>query len=195
MIRIRTGGALRIAIYGGSFNPPHVAHAMVAAWLLWTGRADEVWLVPVWRHAFEGRHSKTLAPFERRVAWCRALATDVDPRVKVCRVEADLPRPSYTIRTLRHLASRHPDHSFQLVLGADVLDQRAHWKDWDAIEREFDPLIVGRQGYREVPGAIAFPEVSSSTIRRRLAAGEPVDHLLTRSVCDAIGDYRWSEEP
>ena len=49
---------MRVAVYGGSFNPPHVAHAMVASWLLWTRLVDEVWLVPVFRHAFEGIQEK-----------------------------------------------------------------------------------------------------------------------------------------
>ena len=56
-----------VAGYGGSFNPPHVGHAMVAQWVVWTGRADAVWFVPVYQHAFEGRHDKTLASFDQRV--------------------------------------------------------------------------------------------------------------------------------
>ena len=51
---------MRIAVYGGSFNPPHIAHTMVASWLLWTEMVDEVWLVPVYRHAFEQSHGKKL---------------------------------------------------------------------------------------------------------------------------------------
>ncbi len=78
-----------VAIYGGSFNPPHVGHALVAAWLLWTRQADAVWLLPVFRHAFEKRHNKALVPWADRLAWCEAFAQDVDPRVRVEAIEAE----------------------------------------------------------------------------------------------------------
>ena len=173
---------MRVAVYGGSFNPPHVAHAMVASWLLWTGRADAVWLLPVYRHAFEGLHGKDLAPFDLRVRWCQAMASDVHERLRVCDVERDLPVPSYSIVTLRHLASQHPEHSFRLVVGADVLGQLPKWRDWSAIASDFDPIIVGRAGYPPVPDAVSFPDISSTEIRHRLATGAPVDHLVTRGV-------------
>lgn len=173
---------MRIAVYGGSFNPPHVAHGMVAAWLLWTGLADEVWLVPVFQHAFEGMHDKALAPFERRVAWCEALAADVDPRVRVSEIERHLDTPSYTIETLRALAARHPQHAFRLVVGADALPTLPKWRAWSDIEREFAPIIVGRAGYPAVPDSVAFPSLSSTEIRERLQRGLSVEHLVSAGV-------------
>lgn len=170
---------MRVAVYGGSFDPPHVGHALVAAWLRWTGRADEVWLLPAFDHAF----GKEMAPFEARVAWCEALAGAVGPWVKVCPVESELPTPSYTIATLRALRERHPGRRFRLVIGADNLESLPKWKDWAAIAAEFAPIVVGRQGHPEPAEAtITFPEVSSTEIRRRLAAGEPVDHLVPAAV-------------
>lgn len=173
---------MRIAVYGGSFNPPHVAHAMVAAWLLWTDQVDEVWLVPVYQHAFEPWHGKTLAPFDRRLRWCEAMAGDVDARVRVSRVERTLPTPSFTVQTLRALQEAHPEHAFRLVVGADVLPTLPKWRDWEAIAARFQPIVVGRLGYEAPEGAVVFPDVSSTLIRERLARGEPVDQLLTRSV-------------
>ena len=118
-----------VGVYGGSFNPPHVGHAMVAAWLVWTARVEEVWLVPTWRHAFD----KKLAPWGVRIAACEALAALVGPEVRVSTVEAELPEPSYTVQTLDTLRLRHPEHRFQLVVGADVVAQHAGWKDWPRI--------------------------------------------------------------
>ncbi len=68
------GGAVT-AIFGGSFNPPHLGHAMVAAWLKWTGRADDVWFVPAFEHAF----GKPLAPFENRLAALHRLTALLNP--------------------------------------------------------------------------------------------------------------------
>lgn len=173
---------MRVVVYGGSFNPPHVGHAMVAGWLRWTDRADEVWLVPAFAHPFD----KELAPFDRRIAMCRALAEAVGPWVKVDPIEATLPTPSYTIDTLDTLASRHPGHSFRLVVGADILDSVAQWKRWDAVCARYAPIVVGRAGYPVPPDAVVFPEVSSTDVRRRLRAGEPADHLVPAGVL-AIG--------
>lgn len=177
-----------VAIYGGSFNPPHVGHALVAQWVLWTGRADAVWLLPVYRHAFEGRHDKVLATFEDRVRWCEALAADLGAGVEVSTVEATLPPPSYTVRTLEHFARTHPATRFRLIIGADSVPHLPAWHRWATIEAEFDPIVVGRQGYAAPPGhpSVDFPNVSSTELRRRLANGEVVDHLLTRRVAAAL---------
>lgn len=172
---------MRVAVYGGSFNPPHVGHAMVAAWLTWTGRVDEVWLVPAWRHAFD----KPLAPFEARVAACRVLAAHISPRVRVETLERDLPAPSYTIHTLDTLAARHPDHRFQLVVGADVLPQLPSWRAWDEIAARYAPIIVNRAGHPPAGEGPVFPEVSSTEVRRRVEAGEPVDAWLPAGVLAA----------
>ena len=176
-----------VAIYGGSFNPPHVGHAMVSAWLLWTRQVAEVWLVPVYAHAFADWHDKTLAPFADRVAWCRAMAADLDLPVQVDEIEASLSGPSYSIDTLRALAARHPQHRFRLVVGADALPHLPKWRDWDGIARDFDPIVVGRAGYPAPAGAVVFPEVSSSDIRTRLTAGESVAHLIPAAVAKLLG--------
>src|SRR5687767_5598917 len=115
---------MRIAVYGGSFNPPHVGHAMVAGWLAWTGTADEVWLLPSFVHPFD----KELAPFPRRVAMCEALARSVGRWVRVETIESTLPTPSYTIDVLDALAARHRGHELRLVVGADVLTAVGQWK-------------------------------------------------------------------
>lgn len=179
---------MRVAVYGGSFNPPHVSHAMVCAWLRWTARVDQVLLVPVFRHAFEGQHGKALAPFDLRLRWCRAFAEDVGGGVEVSEIEAHLPVPSFTIETLRWLASSRPEDQLRLVVGADVLPQLPRWRDWDSIAAHFSPIIVGRAGYPSPPDSVAFPDISSTEIRARLLAGASVDHLLTGRVAALLRD-------
>lgn len=179
---------MEVAVFGGSFNPPHVGHALVASWLLWTGRVERVWLVPAFSHAF----GKDLAPFEARVDLCRALAAVLGPAVEVHPLEAELPAPSYTLDTLRALAARHPEHRFRLVIGADVVPELPRWHRWEAIEAAFAPIVVGRQGWPTPPGAVDFPPVSSTEIRARLAADAEVGHLVPRQVLRALpaGLYR-----
>lgn len=178
---------MQVAVYGGSFNPPHVGHAMVASWLLWTEQVDEVWLLPAYAHPF----AKELAPYERRVAMCEALAELLGPWVAVSTIESKLPVPSYTIDTLRRLASDHPQHRFRLVLGADNSADLPKWRSWEAISSGFAPIVVGRHGWPTPEGAVDFPDVSSTEVRRRLASGESVGHLVPAAVLRlATGLYR-----
>jgi nicotinate-nucleotide adenylyltransferase len=173
---------MRVAVLGGSFHPPHLGHAMVASWLLWTHRVEEVWLVPTLHHALD----KPLPPIDVRLRLCELLANDLGPQVRVDPIEASLPVPSYTLRTLDALASRHPGVSFRLVVGADILTQTEHWHRWDLILERYPPILVGRQGHPPVEGAPCFPDISSTDIRRRLDLGLPVDHLLSHSVALAL---------
>jgi nicotinate-nucleotide adenylyltransferase len=161
---------MRIGVQGGSFDPPHVGHAMVAAWLRWTDRVDEVWLVPAFDHPF----GKAMSPFHDRVRWCEALASVLGPWARVDPIERDLGGTSYTVRTLDALAALHPEHRFHLVIGADVLGDTPRWKDWARIASVYAPIVVGRAGHGDVATAPTFPEVSSTAIRRALASGDDV---------------------
>jgi nicotinate-nucleotide adenylyltransferase len=159
---------------------------MVASWLLWSDRVDEVWLVPTYDHPF----SKELIPFTDRLALVRTLAESVDSRVVVSEVERELPQPSYSLQTLRHLQKLHKEHSFHLVVGADVLLEVDAWHRWDLIMSEFPPIIVGRVGYEPVERAPQFPQISSTEIRSLLAAGKDVSHLVaSASVKSVVGLY------
>lgn len=172
------------AVFGGSFNPPHVGHAMVACWLRWTQGVDAVWFVPAFEHAF----GKELVAWERRLAATHALAAVVNDGGRwaaVDEIESRLPRPSYTIHTLDALREAHPGRTLRLVVGADVWGQLPAWRDHRRVIEEYAPVVVGRAGYPDVPGVPSFPAVSSTVVRERVAAGLDVDGLVPRCVLDA----------
>ena len=176
----------RIALLGGSFNPPHVAHQMVALWVLATGRADRVWLLPCFRHPF----GKRLVAFEHRLRMCDLAVEPFAPgRLAVSRVEEQLGGESRTFHTVRHLVERHPDRRFSLVIGADILAEKGSWYRFEAIEELVDVLVIGRAGYPSPAGAPLLPEVSSTEIRARLSRGEPVDHLVPAPVLRYVDDH------
>jgi nicotinate-nucleotide adenylyltransferase len=180
-----------IALLGGSFNPPHVAHLMAAYWTLATQGVSEVWLLPSYVHPF----GKDLAPFEDRVAMCE-LAARALRGVGVCRAEEELrddPLVGKTARTLEHLHAKHPTHDFALVVGADVLPETDKWYRWDRVRELARIVVVGREGFPPVPGAPSLPAVSSTDIRARIARGEDVSGLVPRKVreyAEAKGLYR-----
>jgi len=181
-----TGGAREVALLGGSFNPPHVGHAMAAWWALETQGVDEVWLLPSFRHPF----GKPLAPWEDRVGMCE-LAVAALRGVRVCAAEAELegdPLVGKTARTLEHLVANHPGHRFALIVGADLLAETAKWYRFDRVRELARIIAVGRQGYAPVPGTPALPAVSSTAIRDAIARGEGVSGLLSRRVVDYIAE-------
>jgi nicotinate-nucleotide adenylyltransferase len=178
---------MRVAVYGGSFNPPHVAHQMALSYVLATARVDEVWMVPTFKHPFE----KQLAPFSDRAKMCE-LAASPFKAVRVSRVEEELGGESYTLRTMRALCERHPDHRFSLVIGADLVAERERWHGWPELKELVPFIIIGRDGSPAV-GGVSLPAVSSTIVRQRLAVGEPVDPLVAADVIDYIrarGLYR-----
>jgi nicotinate-nucleotide adenylyltransferase len=183
----------RIGLFGGSFNPPHIAHQMVCLVVLETEPVDEVWMVPTFRHAF----GKPLAPFADRVEMCRRAAAAFGGRVAVSPIESELGgEESRTYRTARALCERHPETSFRLVVGADILGEVASWYRWDDLTRLAPPLVVGRTGVAvPAPGVtgIELPAISSTEVRAILARGHSALPLVPRSVMDYIagrGLYR-----
>lgn len=171
---------MHVAIYGGSFNPPHVGHQLAVAYILATQPVDEVWVMPTPQHAF----GKELAPFDHRVAMVELALRHFGGRARVSTLEASLPRPSYTVDTLRALRAAQPGIKISLVVGADILGETRQWKAWPEIQRSVERLVVlGRAGYPS-SASVNLPEVSSTEVRRRLAAGEGVQELLDREVLD-----------
>lgn len=169
--------AKRIGLFGGSFNPPHVAHQLVCTLALSVGKVDEVWLVPCFQHAFD----KALAPFEERLAMCGLAAEPFGQRVRVSDVERELGKVSRTVETLEHLRQRHPAHGWVLVVGADILAEADRWYAWDRIQSLAELYVVGRSG-AESSQEIELPDVSSTDIRARLGRGESTAGLLPDSV-------------
>ncbi|MEO0326622.1 MAG: nicotinate-nicotinamide nucleotide adenylyltransferase [Myxococcota bacterium] len=184
-----------LALYGGSFDPPHVAHVLVAAWAKSVAGVDGVLVVPAFAHAF----GKRSAPFADRLALCEAAFADL-PFVEVSPIESTLAAPSRTWRTLGALARSRPGARFRLVVGADVLAETSRWERWEDVAATAPPLVVGRAGHALPPGPcpVVLPDVSSTELRRRLARGDATEGWLPASVAEVIearGLYRDTGAP
>ena len=172
---------MRVALFGGSFNPPHLGHQLLALSVLETHPIDQLWLIPCFKHPFE----KALAPFLHRLAMCRLAAAALGPRALVDDVEARLGGESRTFLTVQALRSQHPDVEFQLVIGADLRPEVASWYKADELQRTLSFIVVGRAGY-PAAGSVEMPAVSSTDVRARLADGRSVDGLVSRAVLDYV---------
>jgi nicotinate-nucleotide adenylyltransferase len=168
----------RVALFGGSFNPPHVAHQMVALYVLETQPVDELWFVPTYAHPF----GKALVGYEHRIAMCELAAAALGPRAQVSRAEAELAaRPgfvtSHTLDLVDHAIAA--GHAPRLVIGADIVHDAARWHRWDDVVVRAPPIVVGRGGHALPPGAgaigpppVTMPEISATHVRNLLARGD-----------------------
>jgi nicotinate-nucleotide adenylyltransferase len=184
----------RVGLFGGSFNPPHVAHQLVALYVLET-LLDEVWFVPTYSHPF----GKPLAPYDHRVAMCELAAAPLGARVQVSRAEQELAsKPDFvasrTLDLIEHLIGKHADAAFHLVIGTDILGETDKWHRWDEVSRLAPPIVIGRSGFPLPQGSIetgvVMPEVSATRVREMLAAGDAgVAALLPQTVLRYIARH------
>jgi nicotinate-nucleotide adenylyltransferase len=184
-----------VAFFGGSFNPPHVAHVLATAYLRSVLGLPKVLVVPVFAHAFD----KPLAGYEHRVRMCE-LAFSFASGVEVSREEEQLGTPSRTLRTLESIQARHPEWRLRLVIGADVLFETHKWHGFARIAEIAPPLVLGRAGVSHPDAPVPIlPDVSSTRVRRLLAqradpgAESELEALVPRAVLEYIeraGLYR-----
>lgn len=174
------------AIFGGSFDPPHLGHVMAATWVVQTQPVDRLLVVPAFQHAF----SKRLTPFAHRRRMAELAFARVGG-VEVSDLEARLGGASYTVRTLRHLRAQHPGVTLRLMVGTDLVEQVPTWREGAQIPELAELLVVGRGGYAEgALDTVVMPEVSSSEVRRRLGTGASAAHLVPREVLDYASRHR-----
>lgn len=174
-----------IALFGGSFDPPHVGHLLAAAYVLAVEPIDELWFVPVHAHPFQ---KPLRASFDHRVELCEAMAAQLRS-ARVSRVEEELGGEGRTVDLLEHLRSKHPGSKFALILGSDLDEERLTWKRWDRIAELARIIRVTRGGTQ----SDAIPKVSSTEVRELLRAGGDASRLVPRAVLERIraaGTYR-----
>ena len=183
--------ARHVAVYGGSFDPPHLGHVLSVAWALSVGSVEQVWIIPTWEHPFDKALS---ASFEARLDMCeRAFA--MFRGVRISPIERRLGGVSRTLRTVEALDAESPDTALRLLIGADLLATTARWHRWDEIVKVASPLVVGREGYPLPEGCpISIPDINSTDVRHRLANGGDVSGLVPRAVIAYIEERSLYQE-
>ena len=190
----------RIGLLGGTFNPPHLGHLICAQEAYEQLGLDRVLLVPV--NAPPHKAVEADPGVEHRVALCRH-AVAGDPRLEVSRAEVDVPGPSFTVDTLRRLHDRQPEDELTFISGGDQARDLACWREPENIlalaalgvaEREDVRRADIAERLRRVTGTegrVTFfdmprIDLSSTLIRRRVAAGLPVRYLVPEPVAAYI---------
>jgi len=204
---------VKLGVLGGTFDPPHVGHLILAEEARTSLQLERVLFVPAgdpWRKA--GQH---VTPAEHRLAMLR-LALAADPCFEVCTLEVERPGPSYTVDTLEALDRRHrPGAELYFILGEDALHDLPNWKEperivdlaWLAVAPRaqssglttsaLDAAVPGLS-QRIVPVAMPTIDISSTGLRARARAGQSLRYLVPLAVEEYIrrhGLYGRNQEP
>lgn len=178
-----------IGILGGSFNPVHAGHMMLASYLQQFAGLDAVWLTLSPLNPLKS-HPDELIPDMQRLEMLKIATRDAGEGIGVCDIELSMPRPSYTIDTLRLLARRYRRKQFKLIIGSDNWRIFEQWKDYEAILEEFGVIVYPRPGY-PVPNryedgmeVVDAPQntLSSTFVRRAIARGKDMNFFLPPGV-------------
>ena len=194
---------MRLGVFGGTFDPPHVGHLIVAQDAALALDLDRVLFVPA--GVPPHKRDRVLSPADARLAMTRA-AVAGNGRFDVDAVELERGEgPSYTVDTLRALAERHPGAELWLLIGRDQWEEFATWREPEEVLRLASVGVLSRAGNGSGPGlgpgpftnesglgaGVRFVDVtridtSSTEIRRRVGVGESVRYLVPDAVIEII---------
>jgi nicotinate-nucleotide adenylyltransferase len=192
-----TGPARRVGVFGGAFDPPHIAHVALARAAVEQLQLDELRVFPTGQ---AWHKSNVLSPAEHRLAMAR-LAFDGLPRTLIDERELHRPGATYTIDTLRELMAELPGARLFLVMGEDQAVALTRWREWQAILALATICMAARaagpdSGPRILPAEadlrlLRLPEMpeSATQVRGRVAAGEGIAHLVPPGVARYIDQH------
>lgn len=141
LVMPHTERGMVIGLFGGSFNPPHEGHALVAEIALRRLGLDQLWWMVTPGNPLKQRSN--LAPLAERIALSETIADN--PRIKVTAFEKAIGE-SYTAKTLAYVKARNPQVRFIWIMGADNLKYFHRWQNWQRIARTFPIAVIDRPG-------------------------------------------------
>ncbi len=182
---------MKVALFGGTFDPVHNGHVNAAAEIVEQGLVDEVWFIPVYWHAFK-ENGKVSSLADRRAMI--ELAIDGRPNLKAIDLNDN---PTYTIDTILKLKKRFPENDYFWLIGTDLIPEFQSWKNPEKILEEARLILFPVPGTKSnksdlveasKPIHVSAKEVdlSSTVVREKFLRGEDVSELLPESVLQYI---------
>lgn len=185
---------MKVALFGGSFDPIHNGHIAIANYMVQATDIDELWFLlspqnPLKTGQKQSSDQVRLAMLQRAIA--------NNSQFKICDIECSLPKPNYTIDTLHALTKQYPDIQFSLVIGEDNLAVLTHWKDYQSIIEQHIIYVYPRHRERATfshPNIVRTEaplfDVSSTEIRQRCQQGRSIAHLVPHEVATYIAQNK-----
>lgn len=187
-----------IGFFGGTFNPVHVGHLILADYISQFTDVDEVWLSV---SPLNPLKAGIIEPVDdsRRVEMLR-IATGRSETLKINTVELEMPRPNYTIDTLSEISRRNPGCRFSLIIGSDNWLLFNQWYKSGEILARFSPIVYPRPGYDIDPATLPpgvtmlekapLLDISSTFIRDAIADGHDMQQFVGSAVWDYITAHK-----
>lgn len=179
-----------VALFGGSFDPPHFGHAVACMWLMEALNAQFVHMVPTFEHCF----GKKLSDFNHRVEMIKRMTEPFRGMVCVSEVEEELPKPNITYNLLQYYKG-YADN-IAIVIGSDLIPDLHKWVKWKEVTEEAIVVAIGRSGFNNISTPldiyqypVELSTVSSSDVRKRIANGQDITGLVSKSVKDYIEEH------
>ncbi len=187
---------MRIAVFGGRFDPPHIGHLQVAQAVLQSDKQiDQVWLVPANTHPWR----KIQASAQDRLAMLKLLQTD---KIKVSDIDISRGGETYTIDTVRILL-QDKTNTYFWVCGIDQLKDFYRWKEYEELNRLIDFLVFPRKGYDEkthlppkftlIKNNFLPNDIASTVVREKIRKGESLEGFVPQSVIRYITEHHLYE--
>jgi nicotinate-nucleotide adenylyltransferase len=182
---------MNVGLFFGSFNPIHTGHLIIANWVLNETDIDKIWLVISPQNPFKSDQD-LLSEVHRLMLVKEAILGD--DRMAASDVEFELPKPSYTFRTLSLLREKYPANTFSIVLGSDSFQDLAKWKNFESIVSNHKIVIFKRPG-TDVKNKIdaqieilnaPLLDISSTKIRELIKNKKSIRYLVPDKVREEI---------
>ncbi|NGP43486.1 nicotinate-nucleotide adenylyltransferase [Bacillaceae bacterium SIJ1] len=180
-----------IGLFGGTFDPPHIGHLMIAQEVQVACQLDEIWFIPARKPPHKQHKETTEGKHRLRMI---ELATKHNPLFNVNEIEFEHDL-SYTVDTVTMLQEKWPEYTFSFIIGADMVEGLAKWKDIDRLISKVQFIVAKRPGYclRSVYPLkeVDTPEIalSSTWLRKRLGTKKPVKYMLCEEVLSYIKEH------
>ena len=181
----------KVGLFFGSFNPIHIGHLFIANYVWQHSEVDEVWMVISPQNPF--KEKSDLWEEEVRLKLLKKAIGDHD-QIKVCEIEFELPKPSFTFRTLDALKARHPKIEFSVIVGEDIVASLSSWKQGKNLIEENHFIIYPRKTdlserlehenfeYIDAPRL----DISSTYVRNSLSQGKDIRYIVGKEVYESI---------
>ena len=183
-------------LYFGSFNPIHNGHTAIARYVIENGFCKELWFVVSPQNPLKSENILAGELDRLRMTEIAVSEELSGLDIKVSDVEFRLPRPSFTIDTLKYLENNYPDNSFSLLVGTDIIPQLPRWRDYETIVEKYNLYVYPRKNFTlsELPYNAVYLndaplfEFSSTDVRQALMDGNDISNMVSAKVMDYIID-------